>query len=383
MNIFYWSPFISKVATVSSVIRSAESIVNFSKKKNEVSIIDSIGEWEEYKNKINSEVKIIKINKINYYKFLPRGGYIKSRVSYLIIFFLNFFKLLNLINFRKPDYLIIHLMTSLPIFLSIFFNKKTKIVLRVSGLPKLNFLRYFFWKIFANKIYKVTCPTSKTYKSLLKKKIFCKEKLCVVRDPVLVLKEFAKKKFETINEFNINKKKFLIGIGRLTKQKNFSLLINAFKEIEKKYDEYNLIILGDGEEKTKLISLIKSYNLEEKVHLIGYKDNVYKYLKNADCFILTSLWEDPGFVLIEAGLSNSIVISSNCKNGPEEILNNENNGYLFKNNDLKDLLRKFDEFKSEDKNKLFKKKLNLKKEIKKFTFYSHFKSLNNIINLNN
>ena len=208
MNIFYWSPFISKVATVSSVIRSAESIVNFSKKKNEVSIIDSIGEWEEYKNKINSEVKIIKINKINYYKFLPRGGYIKSRVSYLIIFFLNFFKLLNLINFRKPDYLIIHLMTSLPIFLSIFFNKKTKIVLRVSGLPKLNFLRYFFWKIFANKIYKVTCPTSGTYKSLLKKKIFCKEKLCVVRDPVLVLKEFAKKKFETINEFNINKKKF-------------------------------------------------------------------------------------------------------------------------------------------------------------------------------
>ena len=205
----------------------------------------------------------------------------------------------------------------------------------------------------------------------------------VVRDPVLVLKEFAKKKFETINEFNINKKKFLIGIGRLTKQKNFSLLINAFKEIEKKYNEYNLIILGDGEEKTKLISLIKSYNLEEKIHLIGYKDNVYKYLKNADCFILTSLWEDPGFVLIEAGLSNSIVISSNCKNGPEEILNNENNGYLFKNNDLKDLLRKFDEFKSEDKNKLFKKKLNLKKEIKKFTFYSHFKSLNNIINLNN
>ena len=123
--------------------------------------------------------------------------------------------------------------------------------------------------------------------------------------------------------------------------------------------------------------MIKSYNLEEKVYLIGYKDNVYKYLKNADCFILTSLWEDPGFVLIEAGLSNSIVISSNCKNGPEEILNNENKGYLFKNIDLKDLLRKFDEFKSEDKNKLFKKKFNLKKEIKKFTFYSHLKSLNN------
>ena len=102
MNIFYWSPFISKVATVSSVIRSAESIVNFSK-NNEVSIIDSIGEWEEYKNKINSEVKIIKINKINYYKFLPRGGYIKSRLSYLIIFFLNFFKNLKIALYLTKD----------------------------------------------------------------------------------------------------------------------------------------------------------------------------------------------------------------------------------------------------------------------------------------
>ena len=140
--------------------------------------------------------------------------------------------------------------------------------------------------------------------------------MSVVRDPVLVLKEFAKKKFETINDFNINQKKILVGIGRLTKQKNFSLLINAFKEIEKKYNEYNLIILGSGEEKNKLINLIKLYNLKEKVHLIGYKDNVYKYLKSADCFILTSLWEDPGFVLIEAGLSNLAVISSNCRNGP-------------------------------------------------------------------
>ena len=54
-----------------------------------------------------------------------------------------------------------------------------------------------------------------------------------------------------------------------------------------------------------------------------------------------------------------------------------------KNNNLNDLLRKFDEFKKEKVSDLNKKKLNLKKEIKKFTFYSHFKSLNNIINLNN
>ena len=50
MHIFYWSPFISKVATVSSVVRSAESITIYSKGKAEVSLIDAIGEWQEYTN---------------------------------------------------------------------------------------------------------------------------------------------------------------------------------------------------------------------------------------------------------------------------------------------------------------------------------------------
>ena len=123
--------------------------------------------------------------------------------------------------------------------------------------------------------------------------------------------------------------------------------------------------------------------IENKIYLVGHQENVYKYLINADCFILSSLWEDPGFVLLEAGLSNTPVISSNCPNGPEEILNGGNNGYLFKNNNLNDLLKKFEEFKKEDIVELNKKKINLKKEIKKFTLYSHFNALKKIINLEN
>ena len=381
MHIFYWSPFISKVATVSSVIRSAESIAIYSKGKAEVSLIDAMGEWQEYKKKIHSKINIIKLNKNDYHNYLFRGGYIKSRLSYLIIFFFNFNKLKNLINNKKPNFLIIHLMTSLPIFLTLFFKSDTKIILRISGLPKLNILRYFFWKFFSKRIYKVTCPTVGTYNNLLKKGIFDKNKLCVLRDPALKLKEFAKKKFEKIENSKIKDKKYIIGIGRLTKQKNFNLLINGFNQIKKKYHEYELIIIGEGEMKDELLKLIRSHGLEKEIHLLGFKNNVYKYLKRADCFILTSLWEDPGFVLIEAGLSNTTVISSDCKNGPEEILGNGKNGYLFKNNNLNDLLKKFNEFKKEDKIKLLSKKLNLKKELKKFTFFAHFNSLKKIINL--
>ena len=383
MKIFYWSPFISKVATVLSVVKSAESILKYSKKKEEINValIDAIGEWKNYENKINPKIEIIKLNEINFLKYLPKGGFIKSRISYLFIFIFNFFKLRNLLNKKKPEYLIVHLMTSLPIFLSIMLKNKTNIILRISGHPKLNIIRYLFWKLFSKKIYKVTCPTVATYKYLLQKNIFDKNKLSVLRDPAIILNEYSKKKFDRIEQSQFYKKKFIIGIGRLTKQKNFAFLILAFEKILKKYPDYILLILGDGEQKMKLIELINRLKIQDKVFLLGFQNNVYKYLFKADCFILSSLWEDPGFVLLEAGLSNTCVISSNCMNGPQEILSNGKNGFLFENNNLNDLLRKFDEFKKQDMSELNTKKKYLKKEIKKFTQFAHFNSLKKIINL--
>ena len=381
MKVFYWSPFISKVATVSSVMRSAESIVKYcsTKKKITVSIIDAIGESDNYKNKINNKINIIKLNNKNYFNSLPRGGFFKSRFSYLFIFFINFFKLRNILQENKPDFLIVHLITSLPIFLSLFLKKETKIILRLSGLPKLNVIRYLFWKLFSKKIYCVTCPTIATYNNLIKKNIFDKDKIHVLRDPAILLKDYSNKKFENIESLKKKSNKVILAIGRLTHQKNFSFLITAFKKINEKYPEYELQILGDGEKKSELTQLINKLNLQGKVNLLGFQKNVYKYLINSDCFVLSSLWEDPGFVLLEAGLSNTIVISSNCNNGPEEILEKGKNGFLFQNNNLEDFLNKFEEFKKADNKQLESKKKSLKKYIKKFTLYSHFSSLNKII----
>ena len=62
MKVFYWSPFFTKIATIQAVIKSAESLVDYEKKnKYDVSIIDAIGEWEEYKKTIDKRVNIIKI----------------------------------------------------------------------------------------------------------------------------------------------------------------------------------------------------------------------------------------------------------------------------------------------------------------------------------
>ena len=380
MKIYYWSPFFTNIATIKAVIRSAESLVKFSKKeKNDISLIDAIGEWDEYKNIINKKIRVIKLSKIKLIDYIPKNSFLKSRISYIIIFFWNFFKLKSLINNDKPDFLIIHLMTSLPIFLSLFMSKNTKIILRISGLPKINFIRHIFWKVFAKRIYKVTCPTKSTYDYMLKRKIFRKEKMEVLRDPIIDLKEYRLKKIEKFNFEDLKNKKYIIGIGRLTKQKNFDLMINFFKKISNTYPRLNLVIIGEGENKTRLKKLSINLSLEKRIYFLGYQKNVFKYLTRAECFILTSLWEDPGFVLVEAALAGVPIISSECPNGPKEII--QNNGFLFQNNNLNDLVIKFRDFLNTDEKEIYRNKVILKKRVKKFTLFGHYKKLNQIINL--
>ena len=380
MKIYYWSPFFTNIATIKAVIRSAEALVKFSKEdKYNVSLIDAIGEWDEYKNTINKKISIIKLSKIKIINHLPKNSFIKSRLSYMIIFFWSFFKLKKLVNNNKPDFLLIHLMTSLPIFLSLFLNRNTKIILRISGLPKVNFIRYFFWKIFSKRIFKVTCPTKSTYDYILKKKIFKKEKMEILSDPIIDLKEYRFKKNEKIDFKELENKKYIVGIGRLTKQKNFELMINFFKKISNTHPHLNLVIIGEGENKTKLEKLSISLGVENRIYFLGYQKNVFKYLARAECFILTSLWEDPGFVLAEAALTGIPIISSECPNGPKEII--QNNGFLFRNNDLDDLLIRFREFLNANKKDIFKNKVILKKRIRKFTLLEHYKKLNQIIDI--
>ena len=90
------------------------------------------------------------------------------------------------------------------------------------------------------------------------------------------------------------------------------------------------------------------------------------------------MWEDPGFVLVEAALTNLPIISSKCPNGPEEII--KDNGYLFKNNDLDDFYNKFEDFLNTNKKEINKNKVIIKKRVKKFTLLQHFRKLDQIIN---
>ena len=126
-----------------------------------------------------------------------------------------------------------HLITSLPILISNLVKTNTKFVLRISGLPKYNLLRKFFWKNFSKNIYKITCPTEATIKDISLKNLFDNEKLVLLRDPIIKINEISRKKKDNISE-KFNKGDFnILLIGRLTKQKNFNLIINSFHQFIK------------------------------------------------------------------------------------------------------------------------------------------------------
>lgn len=377
IRVFYWSPFIDKVATTKAVFNSVLSLNKYSKLNYEGIIINVFGEWLNYNLKNSQFIKFYNLNSLDFLNKFSSYGFIKSRLKYLIIFFLSYFPLKRLLKNEKPEYLIIHLITSLPLFLNLFNNFDTKIILRISGKPKLNFFRYLFWKMALKKIYKITFPTLETLNYFKNLNIINSSKLKLLYDPVIHVKHLKKFKNEKFSNF----KNFYLAIGRFTKQKNFFFLIKCFENIAKKDKNIKLIILGDGEKRKVYQNYLNKKRLNNNIFLPGYEKNVYKFLLNCKLFILSSLWEDPGFVLVEAMHSNALVLSSDCPSGPKEILtDNEKRGVLYKSNDMKDFEKKFNQIKNFELDKIKKIKIDAKKFTKNYTLFYHYNSLIKILN---
>lgn len=383
-DIFYWSPFTSNVATIKSVINSVYSVNKYLNNKYKASIIDAVDEWDSYKNDFNNkDIKVINLNKKSIFSSFKKVGFLRSRIAYFYIFFKSIFPLHNLLKNKRPSFLIVHLITSVPLFLFIFQNYQTKLVLRISGLPKMTFIRKILWKLAIKKIYKITCPTSDTYKDLSKFE-FLKDKLTVLKDPIIGIAEIQKtisKKIEISNDINdiISKNDFFLSIGRFTKQKNFIFYLKSIPEILKINSELYFLFIGHGENEKLFFETAKRLNILKRIIVIKKTDNVHYFMKKSRCLVLTSLWEDPGFVLVEAGYNNCQVISSNCPNGPKEIISNDG-GYLFNSNNEENFIKTIKEFLNDTEEKKLQKKITLKKRLKNFTIFNHSLVLDKILN---
>lgn len=131
-------------------------------------------------------------------------------------------------------------------------------------------------------------------------------------------------------EYIENKTNKIIAVGRLVKQKNHRLLINAFSNISEDYPNYSLYIYGEGNLRTELEQLIDAKKMNGKIILCGIQKEVIKTNRDAQLFILPSYFEGYPNTLVEAMANGIPVIASDVNSGTvAELIKNEENGYIF------------------------------------------------------
>ena len=118
----------------------------------------------------------------------------------------------------------------------------------------------------------------------------------------------------------------LVACGRLTKQKDYPTLFQAFKLL--KGHRLQLNILGDGELRQKLENLTQDLGIHHQVSFLGFQQDPFSHIRKADIFVLSSRWEGFGNVLVEAMALGIPVVSTDCPHGPAEIIKDDQTGLL-------------------------------------------------------
>ncbi|MFD2035448.1 glycosyltransferase [Belliella marina] len=193
------------------------------------------------------------------------------------------------------------------------------------GFYKISFFLIPFLYRFANEIVAVSKGVAD---DLAKAAMIPRSRITVVYNPAFNETMLTKKSEQVDHPWikSPRSEKLLIAVGRLTPQKDFGTLITSMTHIDD--SEVKLIIVGEGDELPKLQKLVASLGLGHRVDFAGFQLNPVAWIAKCDVFVLSSLWEGFGNILVEALATGTTIVSTNCESGPSEILDMERYGYL-------------------------------------------------------
>lgn len=278
----------------------------------------------KYFNLISKDIKLISFN--------------KKRARKCIL------GLRKIIKKEKPDIIFSSIIqANIIVYLStLFLRRNIKIISRVSNfyskiIESQSFLNNLLFKKSLEKSNIVIAVSEKMKQDLKEKIPKIKNKILRIYNPIDI-NNINKKRVEQLEDISLKKGPVIISCGRLTEQKGYEYLINSISIIERDLKGIILYILGQGKLEKQLKNLVQELNLKNNIKFLGFQENPYKYFKNADLFVLSSLWEGLPGVLIEALASGTLVVSTDCPSGPSEIIKGEY-GKLVKVADSEDLAK--------------------------------------------
>lgn len=230
------------------------------------------------------------------------------------------FKLRKLIKDKSPDVIHAHLNTLL--YLSVIPRQYIgKIIYTVHNLAEyeayglhLKYQKYIFKKVkfvaISDKVNESINRVYGNYGILINNGIDTSRYVC--------------------NSRNYDKCNKLVAVGRLSEQKNYNLMLDAFRIVMETYPDIKLEIYGEGELKSVLSDKIVELNLSQNVELKGLTDNVPEVFSQSDIFVMSSEYEGFGLVIAEA-LASGLPVVSTYNGGAENIIDDYTDGLLVGN----------------------------------------------------
>lgn len=297
--------------------RVASNLCNYLIEENKVTIVTTIGKKSEYILNKKIEIKCLEDENINNNFILKNIKRIKT--------------LQKIIKEENPDIIISFLPEpSYRILFLKIFNNKLKVIVSVRNDPKIEY------KSAISKLtMKILYPLANGFvfqtqeaQEYFNKKI--QRKSVIIPNPIK--EEFI------CRPYTGKREKIIVTVGRLEKQKNHKMLIEAFSKLPEELNEYKLIIYGEGSLRPELEKQIKELNLLDRVFLPGQVDDIKNKIYKASLFVLSSNYEGMPNALMEAMALGIPCISTDCPcGGPRFLIKNGYNGYLVHINDIQDL----------------------------------------------
>ena len=250
------------------------------------------------------------------------------------------FDLIKYFNIEKPDYFI-SLLDYTNIIASLAHKcskSKSKLVIwehntlsihSKETICKYHYLNNILIRYFYKRADRIIAVSKGVKDDLIAEYNLKKNKIYVIYNPVFNPAIIENAKIEDNDEENQNKN-FIVAVGRLAKQKNYFNLIEAYRILmeSKNINNMDLVIIGEGPEKNNILQKINQLKLNENIMLTGFKSNPFPLMKKSSLVVLSSDWEGLAIVLIEALALKKQIVSTDCPNGPREILDNGKFGLL-------------------------------------------------------
>jgi glycosyltransferase involved in cell wall biosynthesis len=320
-TVAFFFPYLNPVGVEPAMLALAAGLTE---RNYRVDLLRAYREWQDVPEGVG---RVVGLGSRHCLPWMPRTGRgFKLSVAVLSAVALPW--LIRYLRQARPDYLIAGLLTAVAMTAVRMARVDTRVVVSVQGYPRSSWLRRCVWRWTYKRADAIVAESLGSREQAAALLDVPEETIAVIYNPH-VTPDIARKAKERLDHpwFARGEHPVLLGVGRLTQQKDFATLLRAFALVREQLP-CKLLVLGEGEERPNLGALAGRLGVADHVHMPGHVENPYPYMAKAGILVSSSGWEGLVRTLIEGLVIGVPVVATDCPGGTREILDRGSAGRL-------------------------------------------------------